>query len=380
MNKKVFVSGCFDPIHEGHIAFFENAAKYGNLYVSIGSDQTIKELKNREPYHNENARLYHINSIKFVKHAFIAKGNGILDFENEIKEIKPDIFIVNLEGDRLEKRNLCKNLNIEYKVLERIPYPGLLPISSTELRQKMSRIPYRIDLAGGWLDQPFVSKYYPGSVLTISIEPTNNFNLRSGMATSTRNKAIRLWNNYIPSDNEEIAKALFGYENPPGTKEVAGSQDAIGIVMPGLNKLNYNNEEYWPRKIQSINDDEILNWIESVIFLIPLKPRENKFNVLDKINITKEDVIKLSEASRKCFDAIINKNVDEFGRYVKESFEAQIKMFPLMVNEEILKEIKKYSNLAKGWKLSGAGGGGYIILISDKEINNSIKIKIRRKN
>ena len=99
-------------------------------------------------------------------------------------------------------------------------------------------------------------------MLTISIEPTHEFNNRSGMATSTRNKAMELWRTALPQGNkEQVAKILFSYENPPGTKEVAGSQDAIGIVYPGLNRLEYN-AGYWPYAIESVHDEEVLAWLE----------------------------------------------------------------------------------------------------------------------
>ena len=66
MPPKVFVSGCFDVLHSGHIRFFEEASQYGDLYVSIGSDETIKKLKNRETLYNEDERLYMVSSIKYV--------------------------------------------------------------------------------------------------------------------------------------------------------------------------------------------------------------------------------------------------------------------------------------------------------------------------
>ena len=40
-NKKVLVSGCYDLLHGGHIAFFKTAAAYGELYVSIGRDENL---------------------------------------------------------------------------------------------------------------------------------------------------------------------------------------------------------------------------------------------------------------------------------------------------------------------------------------------------
>jgi len=377
--KRVFVSGCYDPIHAGHIKFFETASSYGELYVCIGSDRTIEELKRRKPHTTEQERIYHLGSIKHIHEVLVGSGKGLLDFEPELRKVKPDIFIVNKDGDHESKRNLCNQLSLEYLVLERVPNPGLPERNSTDLRNK-SKMPYRIDLAGGWLDQPYVSKYCPGPVITISIAPTHEFNLRSGMASSTREKAIKLWGNREPPEDEESAKMLFGYENPPGIKEVAGSQDSIGIVFSGLNRLDYESGEYWPRTINSIHDDTILNWLESVIHLIPLNPRGKDFEVLSRTNINETDAKNLSLAAKNCFDAILQRDVHNLGKFVRKSYEAQIKMFPLMTNPEIDAQIRSYQEIAKGWKISGAGGGGYLTLISDVPIENSIKIKIRRKN
>ena len=98
-------------------------------------------------------------------------------------------------------------------------------------------------------------KPYPGPVLTISLEPTIEFNERSGMATSTRRKAIDLWGPRLPAgDPEKLAKILFCYDNPPGTREISGSQDTIGIVFPGLNNAYYTGE-YWPAQIDSVQDE-----------------------------------------------------------------------------------------------------------------------------
>lgn len=127
---KVFVSGCFDVLHSGHIRFFEEASQYGDLYVSIGSDKTVESLKNRATLYNEDERLYMVSSLKYVHYAFIAKGSGKLDFEQEIKEIKPDIFFVNSDGDSLEKKEFVESLGVKYVVSNRIP-KDLLPVRST---------------------------------------------------------------------------------------------------------------------------------------------------------------------------------------------------------------------------------------------------------
>ncbi len=202
MSKKVFVSGCFDLLHSGHIAFFKAAAGYGDLYVAIGADRTVFELKGRPTINTEEERLFMIQSVGCVKKAVISTGSGMLDFEPELSRIQPDIFVVNEDGDVPEKQKLCRELGIEYVVLDRIPHENLRARTTTDLRQ-IDPMPYRIALAGGWLDQPFVSRHYSGAVITVSIEPTIEFNERSGMASSTRRQAVDLWGHRLPVDPYE---------------------------------------------------------------------------------------------------------------------------------------------------------------------------------
>ena len=377
--KKVMVTGCFDLLHSGHVAFLKEAARLGEVYVCIGNDANVFQLKGRYPVNPESERKYMIEALSGVTECRVNKGFGIIDFLQEIDEIKPDIFLVNEDGATPTKAEICKKNGIEYKVLERIPHENLPTRSTTTLRTECL-IPFRIDLAGGWLDQPFVSKFHAGSVLTISIEPTIEFNNRSGMSSSTRNKAIELWRTEIPTgDREKLAKILFTYENPPGTKEVAGSQDAIGIVFPGLNKLNYNGN-YWPESIESVNDDDTLSWIESHLYMVSLGPRTSEYSVLSNTKIDEEGAKALADAAENCWKAIQNRDVTSFGKYFRESFEAQIAMFPNMASQEIFEQIDQYKDRAKGWKLSGAGGGGYLIFVSETPIENAIRVKIRRRD
>lgn len=375
--KKVFVSGCYDMLHSGHVAFFEEAATYGELYVGIGSDKTVNDLKARKTVNNEQERLYMVSSLKSVKEAWVNSGSGLIDFLEEIKRLKPDIFFVNSDGHSSLKEQLCKDLGIEYVVSKRVPHENL-PVRSTTALREECRIPYRIDLAGGWLDQPNVSSLYPGPVLTISIEPDYEFNDRSGMSTSSRKKAIELWQVDIPAGNKQkLARTLFCFENPPGTKYVSGSQDSLGIVMPGLNRLHYTGD-FWPSEIKSILDDAILSWLEKHLWLVPLYPRHGDYDVLSETNITVESAKKLSAAALSAWDAIKTKDIRKFGKAVKDSFDAQILMYPHMVNSDIFNVLDKYKDKALGWKLSGAGGGGYLIFISEMPIENAIQIRIRR--
>ena len=378
MVKKVFVSGCYDMLHSGHVAFFEEAAQHGDLYVGIGSDKTIQELKGRKTINTDAERLYMVNALKVVKEAWVNSGNGILDFADDVKRLKPEMFFVNSDGHSPAKEQFCKEHGIEYFVSKRVPHSGLPARSTTALR-KECLIPYRIDLAGGWLDQPYVNKLYPGTVITVSIEPDYEFNDRSGMSTSSRKKAIELWHTNIPEgDKEMLARTLFCFENPPGTKYISGSQDSLGIVMPGLNRYYYGNDSFWPEKIEKVTDSSILKWIEQRLWLVPLYPRKSNYDVLADTCINKENAKALSVASDECWSAIINRDVEGWGRASVASFEAQIKMFPNMAPDEVMEVLDTYKSQVLGWKLSGAGGGGYLVFISEEPVKNAIQIRIRR--
>ena len=379
MTKKVFVSGCFDMLHSGHVAFFREAAQYGDLYVALGSDKTVFDLKGRETVNDEHERLFMVKAVAWVKDAFISRGSGILDFESELREMRPDYFVVNADGNTPEKRALCSELEVEYVILERKPYEGLSARSTTALRER-DYLPYRIDLAGGWLDQPFVSQHYPGPVVTISLEPTLEFNERSGMASSTRRHARELWGIKIPPGNyEKLAKVLFCYDNPPGTKVISGSQDSIGLVFPGLAYAYYENN-YWPTRIEHRLDEPLLRFVENALYLVPLGPRYAGYDVLTDTVINREHAKTLADAAYGHWDAILNQDIVAFGRTLREGFEAQVAMFPHMLNERVSALIDEYRDRALGWKLSGAGGGGYLILVSDTPIPDAVRVIARREH
>ncbi|MFM2207528.1 MAG: hypothetical protein RL213_1503 [Bacteroidota bacterium] len=377
--KKVVVSGCFDLLHSGHVAFLQEASGFGDLFVCIGSDATVQRLKGRPPVNSQEERRFMVESLKCVRNCRVNSGSGILDFVNELEEIRPDFFVVNEDGHTPQKEQLCRRLGIDYKVLRRVPSPGMPARSTTALRT-LSTIPFRIDLAGGWLDQPFVSTFAAGPVITVSIEPTIEFNNRSGMASSSRNKAMELWKTALPeSDPEQNARLLFSFENPPGTREVSGSQDALGICMPGLNYLHYTGG-YWPDMIVSRNDEPILQWLEKHLYLLALGPRDEEYDVLGDTSIDAPGAERLSRHAEEFWNAVLRMDLGAAGKHMTASFEAQCAMFPRMADSSILDFIRRYATGVEGYKLSGAGGGGYLIMLSGKPVPNAIQMKIRRKN
>ena len=110
--RKVFVSGCYDMLHSGHVAFFKEASSYGDLYVGIGSDATIEQLKHRKTVCSERERLYMVKAIRYVTDAYINPGSGMLDFLETLDMVKPDVFVVNSDGGSDTKRELCRALSL----------------------------------------------------------------------------------------------------------------------------------------------------------------------------------------------------------------------------------------------------------------------------
>ena len=384
MTKKVFVSGCYDMLHSGHVAFFKSASKYGDLYVGIGSDKTIEELKHRKTVYSERERLYMVKAIRYVKDAFINPGSGMLDFVDTMDMVKPDVFVVNSDGGSDVKRRLCTERGIEYVELERVPDDGLEARSTTSLRKGVrSGLPYRVDIAGTWIDQPYVSEHGAGWALTISIEPTVEFMERGGMSTSTRNAAKKIWPYELPDGDEEmLARLLFCFENDPENKgHISGAQDAIGICMSGLNR-HYYDGHYWPARIESCHDEEVLAWLESHIVLVPMFPRRPGCSVVEGKDITPAKVHALTDAADRCWDAILARDLDAFARAFRDSFDAQVAMFPAMMQPGVQDYIDRYRHSALAWKMLGAGGGGHLALVlpDGAEITEEmIPVKIRRR-
>ena len=395
MSKKVFVSGCYDLLHSGHVEFFQQASQFGDLYVGIGSDATYLEYKHRKPMFPQEERLFMVRNIKAVKEAYINEGSGVIDFIPTLDIVQPDIFVVNAEGGSDTKRQLCEERGIQYIELQRTPHEGLAARSSSSLKAALSTqqeetaqtsdikhqtssIPTRLDLAGTWIDQPYVSMHYPGWALTVSLEPTFEVRDRCGLSTSTRKMIQKIWPMKLPKmDPEILARLVFCFENNPERDggHISGAQDAIGICIPGLCRHYYNNC-FWPEKIEKCTDEMTFRFLEDHLVMIPMEPRKPGCSVVEGKDITPVKVKALADAADACWNAIMKKDLEAFAAAYKASFEAQVSMFPGMItpaylghpeqdNRYIADTIAHYSVLddVLAWKMPGAGGGGYVALV-----------------
>ena len=70
------VSGCFDLLHSGHVAFLETAASFGELHVCLGNDENILQLKNRPVAQTQEERAYIVGALSCVHAVYIDKGMG----------------------------------------------------------------------------------------------------------------------------------------------------------------------------------------------------------------------------------------------------------------------------------------------------------------
>ena len=207
--------------------------------------------------------------------------------------------------------------------------------------------------------------------------PTKGFNDRSGLATSSRNVGIQIWGDKYPEGSyEQNAKLLFGAENPPGKTYISGSQDHIGLLYPGINRLFYNGG-YWPESINSSTNKDICDWLSDVLHLVPLEPRPDGYDPLKEMHLEKSFIRELGESGDLCWDAIVNKDISRLGKALTATLLSWKKILPLTVPDWVMNEMEtKYLPNYAGAITSGSGGG-YVIVVSETEIEGAIKIKVR---
>jgi cytidyltransferase-like protein len=173
--KKVFVSGCYDILHAGHLQFFEEARALGDyLIVSFASAEVLWHHKRRKPSIPDEHKQALLQGLRMIDEVIITHGHKEgLDFEDEFLRIRPDFLIVT-EDDKYGdvKRGLCAQAGARYTILPKTP-PKFEPVSTSSIVrwvQAPTEAPLRLDFAGGWLDVPRFAR--PGEyVVNCAISP-----------------------------------------------------------------------------------------------------------------------------------------------------------------------------------------------------------------
>ena len=255
------------------------------------------------------------------------------------------------------------------------------------LSKAIGQIPYRLALAGGWIDQPFVSKHNPqppGSMVVISLQPNFRFMDRSGFATGTRDVARNIWNDKLPeAEPMSLVRELYRAENE-GKPEPSGSQDMVGLIYPGISRLDYDfqtNGGIFPIHIECLNDASTAQWLEQVLHLLPVAPRPDGYNPLGKENLDPAWIERLSHSGRECFDAIVRMDANALGGSFNNCMECWERILPNTVVHPSLQVplkplLSAYQSQYPGAMYSGCGGG-YLIIVSEQPVPGSFKVDIR---
>lgn len=259
--------------------------------------------------------------------------------------------------------------------------------SGLSIRDVVGAIPYRMAFAGGWIDQPFVSRRNPsppGSMVVVSLEPTFRFMDRCGMATSTRKVAMDLWGGLPDRDPAELVRELYAEENRD-RPEPSGSQDMIGLIYPGVNRLDFDFEHedgIFPRHIETSNDPDVAAWLERVIHMVPVAPRPDGYNPLGSKNLDREWIRRLGESGKDCYKAIIGCRADGLGAAFNECMQCWETILPRTVRHDALTVdlvamLEYYQSRYEGAMYSGCGGG-YLYVISESPVPGSLNVKVRQ--
>jgi hypothetical protein len=251
----------------------------------------------------------------------------------------------------------------------------------------LGAIPNRLQLAGGWIDQPFVSQHNPrppGSMVVVQIEPNFRPMDRSGIASGTRAIAMKLWRGKLPARPlDDLVRELYAEENR-GKAEPSGSQDMIGLVYPGVNRLDYDYNVrggVFTAHIESCNRPEVGRWLGNTLHLIPVEPRPDGYNPLGVKNLDPQWVAKLGQSGKDCYNAIVRMDAQALGASLNLNMKCWETLLPQVVRHPLLRVdlmaiLKAYQQQYWGAMYSGCGGG-YLIVVSDQSVPGAFKVNVR---
>jgi hypothetical protein len=259
--------------------------------------------------------------------------------------------------------------------------------STLPVAKYLGAIPNRLQLAGGWIDQPFVSRHNPkppGSMVVVQIEPDFRPMDRSGIASGTRAVAMKLWKGRLPKrPHDELVRELYQAENK-GKAEPSGSQDMIGLIYPGVNRLDYDFDHdggVFPTHIESCNSSKVARWLARVLNLIAVEPRPEGYSPLAKKNLQPKSVARLGQSGRDCYEAIVRMDAEALGESLNLTMKCWETLLPNVVRHpslrvDLMPLLAAYQKQYAGAMYSGCGGG-YLIVVSEKPVPGAFKVNVR---
>lgn len=350
---KVFVSGCYDILHAGHIDFFEQAKALGDyLVVCFASDKVLVKYKNRKSSLPEAHKRKILSSLEVVDKVVMGNNlekEGIDFYENFLAE-KPDILAVT-QDDKYgeEKEKLSAEIGCQYVVLPKTPNPELLSTSKIVSRMKCpTEVPLRVDFAGGWLDVPRYSRE-DGFIVNCAITPK----------VSLANWAYEIGSGLGGSAARAILK---GKEAVKSEIEMGvGWQDPAVILETGLCVWKSGKDPHLDIK----RDPAILRGNMAVFWT---GESHNSASYADK----KRDYLAIVMAGKIARDGVLTNDLTLIAKAVDMSYQLQL-------NEAMAKLPDLENSIAK--KYCGGGNGGYALYLfsdrshRDKFVANNVRAK-----
>jgi len=114
----IFVNGCFDILHRGHIELFKYAKSLGDyLIVSIDTDRRVQELKGlNRPFNNQDDRKFILESVRYIDAVYFFDSEN--ELETLISSINPDVMVVG--SDWKEKKVIGSQYAKSLKFFKRV--------------------------------------------------------------------------------------------------------------------------------------------------------------------------------------------------------------------------------------------------------------------
>tara|TARA_B100001059_G_scaffold211845_1_gene226494 strand:+ start:237 stop:656 length:420 start_codon:yes stop_codon:yes gene_type:complete len=122
MKKKgIIVSGYFNPLHKGHIEYFDLAKSKGDLLIVIVNNDKQRNLKGSKEFMNQEERTFIVSKLKMVDKVYLSidEDRTVIRTINKIyKELSDNMSLCFANGgdqsnDSSPESEICKKLGIQ---------------------------------------------------------------------------------------------------------------------------------------------------------------------------------------------------------------------------------------------------------------------------
>jgi hypothetical protein len=221
-------------------------------------------------------------------------------------------------------------------------------------------------------------------MVVVSVHPDFRFMDYCGMGTSTRRVANAIWGAALPDrPPSDLVRELYEAENS-GKSEPSGSQDMVGLVYPGINRIDYDASHeggVFPAHVEGNHDPETASWLERVMHILPVAQRPAGYAPLGVRNLSAVWVRRLGASGAACFSSIILRDLAGLQASMNECMLCWETLLPQTVRHPTitvdLAGILAYYQREYGGAMYSGCGGGYLYIATEREVPGSFRIRVR---